>query len=278
MDPRYVNAPILNRRRDEWNPETVRDYISRLFKKIELIDGWKFVSCNWGKSSKYKKEELKRHLLRNIQIKILNPREREITYNLQVPELVHNQFFHIGGYLKIPMFQLYDSPIIFRKNFLKLRTNTVTINMNLKKGYELNIFNRNVPIDILLTTAHTEEELEEFMTPLLESPIMAALYDKCLDTWDTSTQAERIKTIGNLFSTRLGDQVKKGEGVIFSLKAAYETDIFNKPLFQTNSILFEIIKALSEGIRSDTDINRKRIRFTEYVLSGLVKKIYTIWF
>lgn len=274
MDPRYKNATIFDRRKREWNPDDVKDHIDQLFQKISLLEGWSFSSSSWIKVAKHKKEELKKHSLKILNVKIKNRRDEEIGYNIQVPQLLHDQFFYIGGYLKIPMFQLYDAPVIFRKELLKLRTNTISINMNLKKGYNVNIFNKMIPIDLLICTVHTQEEVESFFTPMLTNPTIAAIYDRCLESYDSFTRDEMILKLGDYFSTNPGDQVKKGEGVVFSIKTSYEVDTFIHSLFETNSILFEIIKSLFDGIRSDTDVGGKRIRFTEYILSPLVKKIY----
>jgi DNA-directed RNA polymerase subunit beta len=46
--------------------------------------------------------------------------------------------------------------------------------------------------------------------------------------------------------------------------------------FKTSSVVFEILNALYEGFRSDTDLKNKRVRFTEYILSPLIKKIYNL--
>ena len=148
MDPRYTTATIFDRRQQEWNPDKVKEHIDELFGKISLLEGWSFLSSSWIKVKVAKKEELKKHALKILNIKIKNHREEEVSYNIQIPTLLHDQFFFIGGYLKIPMFQLYDAPVIFRKELLKLRTNTISINMNLKKGYNVNIFNKMIPIDL----------------------------------------------------------------------------------------------------------------------------------
>ena len=67
--------------------------------------------------------------------------------------------------------------------------------MNLKKGYNVSIFNKVIPIDLLMCTVHTQEEIEEFFNPLMSNPTIAAIYDICMETFDTSTYEERILKI-----------------------------------------------------------------------------------
>jgi DNA-directed RNA polymerase subunit beta len=148
--------------------------------------------------------------------------------------------------------------------------------MNLKKGTELQLFGKSIPISLLIAASHTKEELDLFYSTLGENvpPEINAVKEACLKEWENKTEQQLISEIGLYFSTNRGDEFKKGKGVIFSIKAAYYVDIFSQPLFKTNSILFEFIQSIYDGQRSDTDISRKRIRFLEYVLSPLIKKIY----
>ncbi len=275
MDPRYLeNANIFHRRQEEWTPQDVQTTIENLFRKIELIPDWKFVGSEWI-DTKIKKEELKSHFLHTLRVTVTNPQEENLTYDIQIPDLVFGQFFYIGGNLKLPMFQLFDHPVIFRKNLLRLRTNTLTTNMDLKKGYTVQIFNKNIPMPLLISIVHTPEELDTFLNSLENPPpSIDAIKDACLSEWSNKTQTDRIKELGMFFSTNRGDESKKGTGVAFSIKMAYEVDIFSQPLFKTNSILFELMNAMVTGARSDTSVERKRIRFSEYVLSPLIKKIY----
>lgn len=278
MDPRYINAEIFDRRRKEWSRDNIRSIVEELFQKVDMMPGWKFKSCDWYnvKSKKKKpKEELKNHFLQTLRITVENPQEEFVYYDIHIPELIGGQFFHIGGNLKIPMFQLLDHPVIYKKDVIRLRTNTVTINMDLKKGNSLQIFGKSIPISLLITTVHSKEELDEFINGLdSNNEIISAIYEECQTQWNTKSEMNRFDEIGTMFSTNRGDETKKGRGVAFSLKVAYEVDIFNKKLFKTNSVLFEILQAIHDGPRSDTTLDMKRIRMTEYLMAPLTKKIY----
>jgi len=68
--------------------------------------------------------------------------------------------------------------------------------------------------------------------------------------------------------------MKRGRSVLFSFRSSLEVDFFSKKFFKTGSLIFEILNTVYEGEKSDTDMKRKRIRFSEYVLAPLVRKIY----
>ena len=281
-DPRFAITPIFDKRKEEWNPDKILDYVSRLFQSIRNLEGWEFISAGWSNGGHVKKEELKRNILKALVVKIRNPKQEELSYIIQVPELINDQYFFIGGYTKLPMLQLYDPPVIYRKEILKLRTNTISLGMDLKKGYNVSIFGKNIPIDLLICNVHTPEELEEFMNisvdetnnAIVDNIAMQAILEKCTETWGSKTPEELVYLLGNYFSTNDGDQIKKGTSAIFSIRMTYEVDIFSQEQFQTKSLLFELLKAIHDGVRSDTDVTKKYIRFTQYILSPLIRKIY----
>ena len=275
MDPRYKIAPIFNRRKEEWVPDKIKDHIEKLFKNIEAMEGWKFISSSWVNSRIYK-EELKKSIFAVLKIKIQGPDQKIYEYDIQVPELVHDQYFYISGYLKTPVFQLYDYPIIYRDHVLKFRNNTVSLYMNDKESNSVNLFNKVIPMSILVSAIYTKEEFDSFANNLTdhESLYLEALKQDCNNIWDSTTERERIESLGKYFSTSSNDLFKKGTNVIFSVKMAYDVDFFNHTFMKTNSIIFELIQALYEGYRSDTNIKNKRIRLAEYILSPLTKKLF----
>lgn len=281
MDKRFSQAPILKRRKDEWDKENIRSSVEKIFKAVSLIEGWEFISCRWSTTKRSKRfEELKGNALSLLKIMVKNPYEQEVTYDIQIPNLINNQFFYIGGYLKIPIFQIYDFPIIFRNNFLKLRTNTISISLDMNKpnvsDYKISLFNKTIPIDTFITASCTKEEFDEFMSEKTEECYdLMAVATACYEKWASTTELERIEEVGSYFETAAGfDPVKKGKSVLFSLKSAYEVDFFSREFLHTNSLTFELLNAIYEGQKPDTDIRRKRVRFLEYILSPLVRKVY----
>ena len=67
--------------------------------------------------------------------------------------------------MKVPIFQLFDWPIIYRStpsgSILKLRTNSISIGVDMDRRdgvTHLKIFNKSVPLSVLLSSYHTKEE------------------------------------------------------------------------------------------------------------------------
>lgn len=278
MDPRYRNDSIFHRRNLEWDKGRIREQITKIFKNIELLEGWKFIECNWfvpRRTRNSSNEELKKHITSSIKVVIQEPTQKELVYVMHVPDLVDNQFFYIGGNLKVPIFQIFDYPIIYRNSLVKLKTNTTTMIFNTEKaGNKLHIFNRHVPIEELLTMCYTREELEQFFINKLNNNKLSEIWHNCQTLFDTTDQKQRIIKVGTYFSNENVDEEKKGKSIIFSLNCAYKIDFYSQKFFKTNGLLFELLNAVHEQIKSDTDIRRKRVRFSEYILAPLVKKAY----
>jgi DNA-directed RNA polymerase beta subunit len=279
LDPRYGDVSIFTRRSEEWNNETVKLHIEKLFKTIETLDGWKYIGCDWTKHTKSRNsEELKKHILNQIKVHIKSDVEEDLFYELQLPELIEDQFFYIGGYLKVPIFQLYDYPIIYRKGVIRLRTNTITLALNLNKtdGNNLLIFNRQVPADLVLCCFYEPAELEEFMSrhSSYECPPLVSIYSKCINRWGSTTKENNLIELGSYFSAESFNRTKKADNLLFSLKVSNIVDYFSREFMTEESLLFEILHSLYQGPKSDTTVDRKRIRFLEYILSPLIKKIY----
>ena len=107
MDKLYSQAPILNRRRQEWEKENIRRSVENIFRSIDIIDGWSFVSCKWSSTKRTKRyEELKGNALSVLKVVVNNSYGKDINYDIQIPNLIENQFFYIGGHLKIPMLSI----------------------------------------------------------------------------------------------------------------------------------------------------------------------------
>jgi len=281
MDDRYKDSPILYRRRNEWDRGKILDTIKLLFKNVELIEGWKFVDCVSVIKKSARSEELRGHAFSVVKVLLLDPTEKEITYDIQIPELIENQFFYMGGHLKVPIFQIYDHPIIFRNNFLKLRNNIVSISVNMDRStttsFKTSIFGKTVPLDLLVATYHTEEEFIDFMsTRLNECDPLTSISSLCMSRWNESTQEDRIAALGSLFYMPGSDPIKKCKSILTSLKYAYNVDFLSKKFFKTDSLLFEILNAVYEGPKPDTSVRRKRVRFSEYVLAPLIRSVYDL--
>ena len=311
IDPRVNNDHLLGMRAKEWNNPKVKEYIDKLFSNIELIDGWKFVGSSWAEDDqpktvddsivtldatkdaakkvekkKHRKEELKKNIVKVLNVTIKTANEKEIVYPLQIPQLIDSQFFFIGGNLKIPIFQLYDMPIIYRKTesgdlYLKIKTNVLSaiVNLNKESEYTISLFKNTIPFAELICMYHTKEELdavyETFDKENYQLQKIKTSCDKIYDLYPDKTKL--LEKIGEYFTTSSNaDKEKKGKIVLFSLKAAYDIDFYAHKFFKQSSLLFELLQSINDGIRLDSDFKNKRIRFFEYVMYSLIKKVYTM--
>lgn len=281
MDPRFSHSDIFNRRRYEWNNKNVRTHIDKLFSKVQLIKDWKYKGSNWVKGESKRNVEIKNTKIKTLHVVIEDPKQNIHEFDIKIPQLINNQFLYIGGYLKIPIFQLFDHPLLYKSDDpiqIRFRTNILTFSIIEKNGKLIvNLFDRKINLPDLIVAMHTREEFDEFFDTLENKSgctYIKEIYKECHDIWNNTTEEQRIKKIGSLFSSIKNDEDKKGKSILFSLKSAFEIDYFNQSYMKTNSFMFETLQALSDGIRSDTDLKNKRVRLSEYILSPLIRKVY----
>ena len=96
--------------------------------------------------------ELDRTLKSNLVIKLKRD-ESEIDFSTMIPKLIDNNFIVIKGNKKVPMFQLFDIPIVTRGENIKIRTNVLVLMIIEKKTAPyiyLSILGSEVPIAALL--------------------------------------------------------------------------------------------------------------------------------
>ena len=109
MDPRYIlsDSNIFTRRREEWNDKKIEEYITKLFSYLSLNEGWKFERVEWKDDFKFvkRKEELKKDIYKTLVIHFKTPKGN-YSLDFRIPTLINDQFFYIGGLLKIPIFDI----------------------------------------------------------------------------------------------------------------------------------------------------------------------------
>ncbi len=292
MDPRYIlqDSNIFTRRKEEWNDKKIEEYVTKLFSFIEMNEGWKLEKVEWKDDFKFikRKEELKKDIYKILTVKFKTPKGNH-SLDFRFPTLIHDQFFYIGGFLKISIFQMYDFPIIYRRSQnkirIKFRNNILSVNLIKDKNdlFKISLFNRNMKFHELIAYVYEKDEIKNFLakypnidTILEENTLLRVTLEQCRKIWNETTRIERIKKLGQIFSTTRRDFEKKGNSIIFSLKVAFEIDFFSKKYCKTDSLIFELLNAIIEGPRSDTNLKNKRIRFSEYILTPLIRQVYDI--
>lgn len=293
-DKRLDNTNIFNVRSEEWNLENIRNNVIEIFKNINILDNYKYIKTEWASTVDSKRiEDLKKHIFKTLKVYVAElTKDKKVkkihVHNIQIPTLIDNQYFYLAGLLKVPVFQLYDHPIIYRKlnsgKILKFKNNVITLTLNTSKknNFGVDLFlkhmklNRNIPIELLICNLYTKDEFKTFLSNLSgKNKEIKIIEHKCDNLWNTKNKNKLLEELGSYRNvTAVSDDLKKGQSIVFSLKHAYDIDIFTKKFMKTNSILFELIKAIDDGYLEDNDLKNKRIRFSEYILSTLVKNVY----
>lgn len=293
MDKRFKNTDIFKIRENEWNLDNILVEVEKIFKNLNDLELWNFHKIEWAIEKNKKNEELKKNIYKTLKIHVneLNKKKeikKEHEYKIQIPELIHGQFFYVGGMLKTPIFQLYDKPIIYRNTsrgtILRFKNNAASVSLSIKKNnVYANLFSnttnikRNIPIEFLITALHSQNDFDLWWKKNItnSNEILDAIKLKCDDLWNNSTENDILKELGEYkTSANNVDKLPIGKYIKFCFKKAYDVDIFTQDHMTHNCILLELLQAIHDGEKSDTELDNKRIRFKEYILSELVKIVY----
>jgi len=279
---------ILNRRSDEWDLDKIASNIYKMFSAGVNVNGYKTINYEWLKKGERRKEDLKTDKYKTLKINISTPNNETLFYTIDVPILIDNHFFQIGGVKKIPIYQLIDRHIIHRAeepDKIRLKTNITSAIYN-KKDMMVTINNTPVYYPLLLVNTINKETFDGYLESLnldnidpaaqthLENIITET--DRLYKKYSNNSGHDMEEDLGEILlgSTKNPDPRKKAKQFLHSLKASYEIDIFNKEFISGPTLITEFIQAIVDGPLSVTDVNNKRIRFSEYILSGLIKYVY----
>jgi len=207
----------------------------------------------------------------------------EIDLSMSIPKLLDNNYMIINGRRKIPLFQLFDIPIVTRGKSIKLRTNVSALVINLEKDAPyvwVNFLRKKVPLSLITLCYFGYEETEKkFGLSKIKELKQDTLFNKFIydlkSMWEDSKDDipfdDLIKELGTYYSTY--NPRVKGEDTLFALNLIPRVDPMSFAFFKTESILDELIMTMEEGGEyDDTDYQNKRIRCWEYILLCKVSK------
>ncbi len=206
-----------------------------------------------------------------------------------IPKLIKDQYFVINGSQKIPLFQLYDIPVVTRSGMIKIKTNASSIGISFYRkpeeiGFRLgiNFQGRKVPLAILLYAYFGKEKLdklihEEFKSSAFSHKWFDPLYldvKELLEDKDASLE-DVHKLLGYYYSSY--DPIKRADDVKFALDILLQVDIMSQPYFKTTCMPLEILRIMTSDGVDDSDFINKRIRCFEYVIyRHYIKAIYDL--
>lgn len=234
------------------------------------------------KESRFTSGELSKTLKQTLVIK-LQKGNSTIDLSIFIPKLVDDNYIIINGRKKIPLFQLFDIPIVTRGESIKLRTNVATLMVYKDKEspyVKVSFLGKKLPLSLVMMGYYGPEELNrrfDFanLDVTSESDV---LYENLLEDlklyYEESkgfTQDDFIHEIGRIYSKYSAKS--KGNDVMYALDLIPKVDILTARFLETGSIIEELIKAIQDEYIDDTLFTNKRIRCFEYMIFSKISKI-----
>ena len=233
------------------------------------------------KDLKFSSGELFKTIRQNLIIR-LQKGTSNIDLNLLIPKLVDNNYIIINGRRKLPLFQLFDVPIVTRGENIKLRTNVATLMVTQEKEdpqIRVTFLGKKVSLALLLLAYYGSDELNRrFLLDTFQmrdnTNPMEILINEIKMYYQESTdytQDDFILEIGRLYSRY--NAKSKGEDILYALDLITKVDILTKNFFEKDSVIEELLLAIELGFVDDTLFTNKRLRCFEYILFSKVSKI-----
>jgi DNA-directed RNA polymerase beta subunit len=279
--------PISTIHNEDKNIFTIRqlDYdqilpiVQKIVKPVEEI-GFQINEINL-KDSRFSSGELAKTLKQTLAIK-LQKGSSEIDLSIFIPKLIDGNYVYINGRRKIPLFQLFDTPIVTRGENIKLRTNVATIMVFKDKEspfIKISFLGKKVPLSLILLSYHGIEAVTEKYELNLDTDSNSDnLYE--LLRYDLKLYCEEsigytsddfILELGKMYSRY--NAKSKGEDILYAIDLIPKVDVLTAQFMEHDSILEELSEILKTGFVDDTLFTNKRVRCFEYVILAKISKI-----
>ena len=233
------------------------------------------------KDSRFSSGELAKTLKQTLAIK-LQKGSSEIDLSIFIPKLVDGNYIYINGRKKIPLLQLFDTPIVTRGESIKLRTNVATIMVFQDKEapfIRISFLGKKIPLALVLLAYHGIEDtttlfdlnsqIDEESDNLFE--ILRYDLRSYIQESIGYTPEDFIVELGRIYSRY--NAKSKGEDILYAIDLIPKVDIITARFMTYPSILEEICEILKTGSIDDTDFLNKRVRCFEYVVIARISKI-----
>lgn len=276
VDP---NNNIFSLREREY--KTILEKVKQILEPVKEL-GFEITEIDL-KDARLSFGELDKTLRNNLVIKLMKG-VSEINLSVFIPKLTGN-YIYINGRQKIPLWQLFDIPLVTRGDALKLRTNVATIMLFEDKELpkiKMSFLGKAVPFSLFVLAYYGLEEskrkfeidsinisdnptLTKYERFLLE---LKEFYDDCIESG--LTQDDLIESLGRNYTKYNAKQ--KGEDTLYAMDLISKVDPMSSQFFHTNSAMTELIFALKEEFVDDTLFVNKRLRCFEYMILAPVCK------
>jgi len=281
--------PIFKIQNEENNIFTIRktEYekilplVEQIVKPVENI-GFQITEVGL-KDSRFSSGELSRTIKQTLAIK-LQKGNSNIDLSIFLPKIVDKNYIVINGRRKIPLFQLFDVPIVTRGETIKLRTNVATLMVYKDKkdipSIKVSFLGKKVAFSLLMFAYYGPEALDErfdFAHIKYDSG-SDVMYENLIEdlvlTFNESkgyTQDDYIQELGRQYSRY--NSKSKGEDVIYALEVIPQIDIMTSMFLKTGSLIEELIEIIKDQYVDDMLFTNKRVRCFEYMILAKISKI-----
>ena len=282
-----INNPIFKIQDELKNIFTIRkkDYeqmlpiVSEIVKPVEEI-GFQINEVSL-KDSRFSSGELSKTLKQTLAIK-LQKGTSVIDLSIFVPKLVDDNYIIINGRKKIPLFQLFDIPLVTRGETIKLRTNVATLMIFREKEVpfiHVSFLGKKVPFGVLMMAYYGPEVVyERFIKDATIKSESENLYENLLydlksyhEESKGHTQDDFIHELGRIYSKY--NAKSKGYDIVYALDLIPKVDVITAKFLETDSIIEELILAIKSESIDDTLFTNKRVRCFEYMVYSKISKI-----
>ena len=260
--------------------EQILPIVSQIVKPVEEI-GFQIVELGL-KDSRFSSGELSRTVKQTLAIR-LQKGNSNIDLSIFLPKLIDKNYIAINGRKKIPLFQLFDIPIVTRGESIKLRTNVATLMAYRDREAphaRVSFLGKKVPLSLMMLAYYGPEALDTRydFEHLQYAPDSDVLYenlmeDLALTIQDSSgyTQDDYIQELGKKYSRY--NSKSKGEDIIYAMEVIPKIDVMTAKFLTTGSLIEELLLAIQNQYVDDTLFTNKRVRCFEYVIIAKISKI-----
>jgi len=279
--------PNLKIQNEDWNIFTFRqkDYdqllenVKQIVKPVEEI-GFQITEIDL-KDSRFSSGELSKTIKQTLVIKVKKG-THEIDLSMFIPKLIDGNYIYINGRRKIPLFQLFDLPIVTRGETIKFRSNVATIMVIREKEFScihMAFLSKKVPMSLVLLAYYGVDEcIKKFNLNSKIDKNSENLYELLrndlklyIEESKGLTQDDFILELGRNYSKYAAKS--KGEDIIYGLSLIPKVDIMTAKYLTQPTVLDELTEVLKLGYLDDTLLTNKRIRCFEYIVLGKISKI-----
>ena len=257
------------------------DVVSRIIEPVKEIG---FTIDEFGlKDSRFISGEIARTLKKTLVIRF-KKNTSTIDLSVFIPKLIDKNYIIINGRKKIPLFQLFDIPVVTRGETIKLRTNVATMMVFRDRQVpfiKVSFLGKKVPLSSLIFAYYgINETIQKFhltgQTEKIDPPSMS-LYDlmiydlnEVLSESKGYTQDDFVVEIGRFYSKYSARS--KGEDVLYALDLIPRVDVLTADFLTQPTLLDELIEALRIEYIDDTLFTNKRVRCFEYSIYSRISK------